>query len=619
MAKFGQELENHMAKIVVDAEYQTARQNQSQEKADFESYIDMFDAERTEREYDWMSDIFLPEFPTQMLTQSAIDVSQYFQTRDFVEVYIEDESEETELAAKATQELINRTLNRRDLYHYMKYVRAKNLNHLYGHVDIKCWWEQSIETEYDIDGHGEIIDEFEIVTKDRFNYEVLDPRNVFTDNVYAYSMQERKWIIIRGEKTLNDLKAQQEQFGYFNLKFLEESTNAKATSKTETFTDTVEGDIDTYELPDNKSTPRYDILERYGKFWVVNDKDGKATPGLDSDGKVKANAYRTEVVMSFALTGSSKVLIQFHHTPYIDADGNTYRPIARGLCYIHPTRDGGIGDGKYSRELQIGINDTFNVSCDRTMLATMPTLKGKQYAVEDSDTIRIEPNHMMELNDTSDVEEFQFSDNTAAALQQLQVLTSKMNQATSIFPTTMGDLPGKTSTTATAIAGADQRTNQRTNYKAMTFEYTLLCELYWMIQQMTWTFAKPETGEKLMGDKVFDFDPLLNYTYKPLSQSIETDHAKGLKIKNWITILGYVMTGQHPDMVNLVNMIITKIAELMGDEYSAFAHNLLNPDVPLNPNELQPQEQGGSGASNQFDIQQGATEQGVRQSQQPMI
>ena len=88
MAKFSEGIESHLAKIVVDSEYQTARTNQSQDKTDFESYIDMFDAERTEREYDWMSDIFLPEFPTQMLTQSAIDVSQYFQTRDFVEVYI---------------------------------------------------------------------------------------------------------------------------------------------------------------------------------------------------------------------------------------------------------------------------------------------------------------------------------------------------------------------------------------------------------------------------------------------------------------------------------------------------------------------------------------------------
>lgn len=610
--KFTEEVEKRMAAIVVDAEYATAQRNQGQDASDFESYIDLFDAERTEKEYDWMSDIFIPEFPTQMLTQSAIDVSQYFQTRDFVEVFLEDEGEESILAAAATQELLNRTLNRRELYHYMKYVRAKNLNHLYGHVDIKCWWEQETQTEYDIDGFDEIKEEYEIVVKDGFQYEVLDPRNVFTDNKYAYSMQQREWIIIRGEKSLDDLTAQAEQFGYFNLDVLEKNTHTGSTEKTETFKETTEEPYNQLERPENKSGPKFDILERYGKWWVVNDKKGNARPGIDREGNIMDRAYRAEVVMSFAISGNTKTLIQFNHTPYIDADGIPYRPVIRGLCYIHPTRDGGVGDGKYSRELQIGINDTFNVSSDRTMLATMPTLKGKKYAVEDSDTVRIEPNHMMELNDPNDVEEMEFKDNTQGAMVQLQLLTSKMNQATSIFPTTMGATPQHSSTTATALAGADQRTNQRTNYKAMTFEYTLLCELYWQIQQMTWAFAKPETGVKLMGEKVYDFDPLLSYTYKPLSQSIETAHSKEAKIKQWTTILGYVFNSQHPSAPKLVNMILSKIAILMGDEYSQFASELLNPEQPMQPPEETNEQGAGVPTQNQYGLPQGQTEQSVR-------
>ncbi|MBT8491389.1 MAG: hypothetical protein KJN62_10110, partial [Deltaproteobacteria bacterium] len=266
--KFGEQVEGWLSKIVVDSEYQTAKTNQTYDKNDFESYVDLFDAEHTEREYEWMSDIFIPEFPTQMLTQSAIDVSQYFQTREFVDVYLEDGDPQGKLSAEATKELINRTLNRRELYHYMKYVRAKNLNHLHGHVDIKCWWEQETETEYDIDGFGDIIEEYEIATKDNFNYEILDPRNVFTDKMYAYSMQQRKWVIIRGEKSLEQLKREREQFGYFNLKHLEKNTNQRPDQKTDTFKETVEEGIEDYQRPDNKSSPMYDILERYGMFWV---------------------------------------------------------------------------------------------------------------------------------------------------------------------------------------------------------------------------------------------------------------------------------------------------------------------------------------------------------------
>jgi hypothetical protein len=219
---------------------------------------------------------------------------------------------------------------------------------------------------------------------------------------------------------------------------------------------------------------------------------------------------------------------------------------------------------------------------------------------------------MIELNDPKDIEEMVFADNTQGALQQIALLTGKMNQATSIFPTTMGATPQHSSTTATAIAGADQRTNQRTNYKAMTFEYTLLCELYWQIQQMTWAFAKPETGIKLMGEKVYDFDPMLDYTYKPLSASIETAHAKEAKIKNWTTILGYVMNSQHPDTPNLVNMIISKIAVLMGEEFEQFAGGLLDPQKPMQPPEETNQQGGGVPEQNQYGIPQGATEQSAR-------
>ena len=93
----------------------------------------------------------------------------------------------------------------------------------------------------------------------------------------------------------------------------------------------------------------------------------------------------------------------------------------------------------------------------------------------------------------------------------------------------------------------------------MTFEFTFLIELYWMIQQMTWTFASPQTGIKLMGKKVYDFDPTLNYTYKPLSQSIETEYAKDAKVQKWMALLQIIAQIQHPDAVVLFNAIYLKI------------------------------------------------------------
>jgi hypothetical protein len=107
-----------------------------------------------------------------------------------------------------------------------------------------------------------------------------------------------------------------------------------------------------------------------------------------------------------------------------------------------------------------------------------------------------------------------------------------------------------------------------------------------MIIQMTNQFAEPETGMSLMGDRVYAFNPEYDYYYRPLSQSIETEHSKGIKIQRWSTILQSVIQIGHPDAVKMVNYIVMKIAQLMGEEYATFADMLLNPQVPI--------EQGGS-------------------------
>ena len=266
-----------------------------------------------------------------MLTQSSIDVEQYFQTRDFVEVYVQDESDEAVKAAEAEQELQNRTLNRRDLFHFQKYVRAKNINHLNGHVDFKCWWEQEIEYDYDEQGK-----EIEIIKKDGFNYQVLDPRNVLTSVEYAYSLREKEWVIIRDEVLMWQLDDEKERKGYFGLESLETDMGGDETLKTETHTRTVESDRGiTQSHAKNLTGVRLDRYERYGKYWVMED----GSPGIDEYGEVKDGAAFEEMIMTFVKAGGTKKLIGFHtaqEAGYVDVSGNTYRPLIKGLMLYSP-------------------------------------------------------------------------------------------------------------------------------------------------------------------------------------------------------------------------------------------------------------------------------------------
>ncbi len=642
--EFDETIETQLVKRIVDNEYETAKTNRQSDNDDFEKYIDLIEGQRVEKDYDWMSDIRLPEFFSHIVTQSSLDVSQYFQTRDFVEVYIQDEGDEALANADATKELINRTLNQRHIYHYLKFVRAKTMNNIGGFVYAECRWEQETKqdvvdikqnvVELDVDDYGnEIIDReiqvpaTEIVPEpimgavpvvDRFNYDIYDPRNVFTDNRYAYSLQDKQFVTLRSEKTLEGLKDEADREGYFNLHLLEEQKTSPS------------GETETSRATDNKDKGEnretyigmkwFDKLKRYGKDWAIVTKRNengvpiKAKPGIDSNGKPLDNAEFIELVMVFALADSRKTLIGYHPTPYLDAKNVPYKPILRGICYVHPTYDAGMGDGKSCRDLQTGIDDTFNISNDRVQLATLPTLKVNKFDAEDNPSIYFEPQHAIELNDVENLQEFKISDNIQGALNQIQMLKGSMDQVMGVFPTTMGALPAEASTTATAVAGAESKSNIRTNYKSMTFEYTFLTELYWMIQQMTWRFAFPQTGEQLMGQKVSAFNPTRDYTFKPLSQSIETEQAKAQKITRWNQLMSYVVQIQHPDTVKAFNYIFGKTAELMGDEYTNFARAFLDPRIPIQPKGGSPEGAGGiEGASNQYRIPMSSGEGAARE------
>ena len=636
--KFTETIESQLIKRVVDEEIATAEINKSAENSDFESYVDMMDAVRSEKDYDWQSNISIGEFSSQMLTQSSMDVQQYFQTRDFTEAYLEDESDEAVAAAAAQKELINRTLNQKHLYYYLKYVRAKALCNVAGQCYAICWWEQETENGVvgtkpvlkEIEGGGidelgnpasELIDEDvegEILTKDRFGMEIIDNRNIFFSNEYCYSLQEKFGVTVRDEKGIEELKANKELEGYFNLDVLEELIARGGETKTSSMT---YNKLDKQTKEGNPINKKVDRLRRFGKYWckvVERDEDGNplvVEPGLTATGEPRKDAVLLDVIMIFAVVTGTKVLIAFHLTPFIDAEGNPYKPVIRGLCYVHLTDDGGMGDGKYSREYQVAINDTFNLNNDRTRLATIPTFKGNKHALEDNTTIYMEPNHVMELNNKDDIEEFQISDNISGSNLQLGFLINQMQKTNAIFPHTQGQLTAKSGTTATEIAGADQRSNMRANYKSMTFENTFLTELYWMISQMTFRFAKPETGEKLMGVKVFDFNPAKDYFYKPVSASIETEFSKQQKIQRIQSILSILVSVQHPNMVNMVNRLMTMWFELSGDEFVNFGNAMLNPEVPIETGTGGQQEDnaGGAVASNQFGLPQGAIEQGVRE------
>ena len=628
--KYSKGVEERLASDIVDGEYKVGEENNERLVEDYQDFIDLIDAERGEREYEWMSDIRLPEFASIFLTQSSTDVAAYFVQREFVEVMLEEGDPAAKAAAMAAKKCINKTLNRRELYHYLKYVRAKQISNLLGPVVFKCWWEKEYQTrvtglQYAFDsenpdtltGH---LQKDDVLVKDCFNYDVIDPRNYFTSEEYAYSLQEKKWVIIRSAKTLQDLEAEQDQAGYFNLDRLGEGV-----LRSETEAGRAEQDTDNKKQSADTAMPDYyDILERHGKYWAVVEKRNRYTgqptkirPGINAQGERLEKAELVECVIIFAVSSGTSQLIAFHPQPYLDANNNPYRPLIRGLCYPHMTNDDGFGDGRHSRELQNAIDDTFNVSNDRTMLATMPVMTVSKHNAEDNTSLYIAPGNFIEVNDNSkDIKELPISDNITGALQQLAMLRMKMQEVNNVYPPQMGNTGAvAASTTATATASADAHSNQRGNFKATTFEYTALTQLYWMILQMTYQFAEPETAIELMSDMAYYFDPTKDFWYKPVSSAIEQEYSKQNKIQNTITMLQAVMPvlNGHPDGPRIVNEFVKRVLTLQGEEFEEINAALFGENTPFQGPGGTPEGGGGpTPVSNQNNVPMSIAEQGAR-------
>jgi hypothetical protein len=586
-------------------EYDTSKSNQNIDNADFEAVIDLLECKRNEKNYSWNSDVFYPEFAAELNTEMSEAANQYFPSRDFVDVYLESDDPDGLEKCKTAKKLINKTLNARYLHYYLKYMRAKVMNSTARSVVAVAWWEKQlaqvqtgvnrIPFALDVDNYGNKVTDPNVQTpalgyreepvigkdiiQDRFNFDVCDPRNVFYDNKYTYSLQEKNWITIRVETNYEELKEQAQMCGYINLDLVKEKVEGhKTLPETDTSSETYnkEAKDQKVEKPPVKD---FDKLIRFGKIWAIITEDFKGIPvkiepGVDELGNVKEKAVLIEAITEVALfdSGQHRVLIRFQPNCFLDAHDKPYKPIFRGLNYIHPTKDVGMSDGMYARELQVALNDNINMSNDRTKLATLPTMLVQEYDNEDNDQIFIEPEHKIPVKDVDkSIKWLEISDNIRGSMDMTQLYISGMQKVNAKFPSSMGEVPGQASTTATAIAGSETRTNMRANYKSLTFEYTFLCELYWMILNMTKQLAEPETIIHMLGEELAQYlDGDCDYQYQPVSSNIETEYNKLKKISTLDQSIGRLagLVQILPEVVPVIAYMAQMQLELQGQEFS---------------------------------------------------
>lgn len=603
-SNISEQIQNLLVKNLED-EYTTAKRNLDDIFDDGDKYYEMIHCEREQSFDDDDPNIYLPEYLSRLLAEQGTFCSQYFSSRDFVDNYQESDNPRDVAEAKASKKLLNTILNDPEAHYYHKISRLKTIISPKGYGIIKGGYKQVVEKQFkgyeeqteqvtDEDGnyldiYGDIIIDTtiqepmiettqipiykDVIIEDRPVFDVYPNRDVFFSPEYTYSLQEKRYVIFRNRQSLDDLEADKEQMDYFNLKILEEKAK-NYTSEA----DKRKGKED--EEPLFQISPIFEIKERWGKYPVIVERDEISDeiidykPGIGSDGKPKKGSENLECIITGASFGSGldavNEIIRFQITPF------SHRPMVRFLCYVDEERDTGFGDGEGAIELQTAANDNFNLSMLRTMLATRPSFKAKKWSGIPSD-IRVFSEKTIELENMEDLQELKIADNIQGAISQDVRLGDAMDRLTAYSPLTMGSAPDNRET-ATVGAIMDQRANIRQGLKNLNLEFIGFTEFYNMLLSLCNDFMLEKTLYDLLGKLAPFYNPERKDSFKPVTQALESEQSKNMKIKMWQSLLQIAGSIPNPKTAMVLNFIFGQILELTGGDFKVFKRFMFEED-----------------------------------------
>jgi len=587
-------------------ELEVDERNNEKVKSDFKDYYNMIHCVRETKPNEWESDIFLPDFVSRLLTQIGNFVSRYFSSRDYVEPDMDSEDPIDIAEGKASKKLLNAILNDKRNHYYQKIVRILMFAFSAGYGVIKGGYSQKTEKviagykpkqEFATNEGGEYVAEDGTPFKDPYSqrpkvnvtqepvyqdqiiedrpiFDVYPIQNVRMSAEYAYSLNEKEHVTFDTEKTLDELRDEQELNGYFNLDLLEEDEKPEPQKRNEE-TSNQEGK----EEPPRPVSPKFVIYERWGKFPCIVKEGEEPKPGMDENGDFKDNTENLETIMTYAKKTENdtiEYLIGFRVSKH------SRRPMVRFMCYVDPLKDEGFGDGEIVRELQVASNDNYNLMNYRSKLATTLGFKAKRWSGID-ENVRVSPDKAIMLENMEDLQEFKIQDDIQGGIYHQGMLTSRMDYAMATSPQTMG-MEAERKETATQASIMKGRSDIRIGMKAMNLEFIGFTDFYDMLLTLCNDFMLPQTLEKMIGEYAFAYNPGREDKFKPVSQALETEEGKSFKIKMWDQVLGRVvgMAQTNPKAPMAINFILGQIYELMGGSFKSMKKFLMEDDPVKN-------------------------------------
>lgn len=584
-------------------ELSVASRNNEKINEDFDAYYNMIHSIRERKPNEWESDIALPEFMSRLLSQIGNFVAQYFGSTDYVAADIDSDDPKDITESKAATKLLNTLLNDKESHYYHKIVRLITYVFTCGYGIIKGSYQQRVvkefshynqQSEYVTDPlTGEYLAEdgtpyadptiqkpsFQVsevpqyvdrLVVDKPVFDIYPVQNVYMSPEYAYSLNDKEYVIFETEKTLDELKEKEDEMGYVNLNLLEKEEPVGQRGEK---TYNKDGKLEEQPTPVVKN---FILLERWGKYPAI-EKDGVYMPGFDKNGKFSEDAENVECIIHF-IKGREKD--EPNHIIGFRKSKHSRRPMCRFLCYVDMVNDSGFGDGEVNRELQRAINDNYNLMNYRTKLAITPAFKGKRFQVDEH--IRKSPDKVILLENLDDLEELTVEDNIQGGIVHQNLLASRMDFSMATAPQTMGMSPDRAET-ATQASIINSRANIRIGMKSMNLEFIGFTEFYDMLLTLCNDFMLPETLEELIGKEMaMAYNPKRKDKFKPVSQALETEESKQYKLKTFQGILGMVSSMPNPKTPFVVNYIIGQMLETLGGTFKHFKKYMFSEDEEAN-------------------------------------
>jgi hypothetical protein len=326
-----------------------------------------------------------------------------------------------------------------------------------------------------------------VIKHDEPDFEVLNIYDCFPDP-NSTSIDTMRWFILRRFKTLEELKAENENRGYDYYKNLDKLEQSYAGKKE--------------QAPSNGAGMTEDMYYREHRRTMLSTQEFIGQDASNKDIVILTRFTRDglcDIVPEFG-----NLVIREVENPYFHGE----LPIIHGVDYPYPNELYGMGEIEPIDRIQRAINAVLNQRLDNVQLILRNMWKVKKNAGVDLHTLVSAPGNIITTDDMNAIEPIAIPDATGATfVQTMNYLTSALQNGSGITDYTIGLNTGENTQneTATGTRLIQQEANAQFKLKIQLLNHMVISRIADHWKDLMIQFTTEEQMLRIVGkDEVME-------------------------------------------------------------------------------------------------------------------